>query len=192
LSISGAAASRPAALHHRLVIAVLVAVAAGLVLVHDAYQTAEIALAGGALTLFGWQGVYVAAARQTVYFGLGTASPLGLHMTPECTSAFLLVPLVVVAAVIIALRPHICRRVLWSLLLAALVLIVVNQARILTLAGLVAWLGTDRGYYWGHTLIGSMVSVFGGAVALVLFVWQATRPPRAVRRARRDGSQPDE
>ena len=36
-------------------------------------------------------------------------------------------------------------------------------------------IGVDTGYYWGHTLLGSMVSVFGGAAALVAFVWLATR-----------------
>jgi hypothetical protein len=39
--------------------------------------------------------------------------------------------------------------------------------------------GTDDGYYWGHTLLGSMVSVLGGAVSLVLFVWLATRKKNA-------------
>jgi exosortase/archaeosortase family protein len=178
LTVSGTTAPRPAALHHRLVIALLISLATGLVLVHDAYQTAEIALSGAVLSLFGWSGVAVVADRQTVYFGLGTPTELGLRMTPECTSAFLLIPLIAVAAALIALRPAIYRRVLFSLGLAAVVLIAVNQLRILTLAGLVGWLGTYRGYYWGHTMIGSMVSVFGGAIALVLFVWQATKAPK--------------
>ena len=57
---------------------------------------------------------------------------------------------------------------------AAVAVVLVNQLRILTLVGLVDWLGTDSGYYWGHTLRGSLVSVLGGAAALVLFVlWLA-------------------
>jgi exosortase/archaeosortase family protein len=172
-------AHRPSALPHRLLVALLLAVAAGLVLAHTAYQSAEISLAGLLLRLFTSSGVSVAASQQTVYFGLGSANPLGLTMTPECTSAFLLVPLVVVAAVLVVLRPGIARRVLASLGIAGLVLVAVNQLRILTLAGLVSRLGTNDGYYWGHTMVGSLVSVFGGAVALVLFVWLATKPPRA-------------
>lgn len=162
-------------LAHRLLVGVLLALAVGLVVGHVAYQTAEVSLAGLLLGLFSSSGVYVAAAQQTVYFGLGTPHPLGLTMTPECTSAFLLVPLVLVGALLIGLRPRIGRRVLGSLGVAAVVLIVVNQVRILVMAGLVNWLGTDRGYYWGHTMVGSMVSVFGGAIALVLFVWLTTR-----------------
>jgi hypothetical protein len=57
--------------------------------------------------------------------------------------------------------------------------VLVNQIRVLTLVGLVQWLGVDTGYYWGHTLLGSMVSVFGGAVSIVLFVWLSTRKKTA-------------
>jgi exosortase/archaeosortase family protein len=179
LTATNVAAHRPSALPNRLLIAILLVLAAGLVLAHRAYQTAEISLAGLFLHVFTSSGVYVDAGHQTVYFGLGSDNPLGLTMTPECTSAFLLIPLVVVSAVLVALRPRIARRVLASLGVAALILIVVNQLRIMTLAALVGWLGTDRGYYWGHTMIGSLVSVFGGAIALVLFVWLATRQPKA-------------
>ena len=161
---------------HRLVIALLLVIAAALVVGHVAYQTAEVSLAGLLLGLFS-SGVSVAAGEQTVYFGLDTGHPLGLTMTPECTSAFLLVPLIVVGALLVGLRPRIAGRVSWSLAVATGILIVVNQLRILVLAGLVSCLGTDRGYYWGHTMVGSIVSVFGGAIALVLFVWLATRTP---------------
>jgi len=177
LSVTDVVVPRP--LSHRLLIVLLVAIAVDLVLGHLAYQAVEVSLAGVLLHLFSSSGVYVAAGQQTVYFGLGSAHPLGLTMTPECTSAFLLVPLILVGALLIGLRPRIAGRVMLSLLVAAVVLIVVNQVRILTMAALVGWLGTDRGYYWGHTMVGSVVSVFGGAIALVGFVWLATRPGRA-------------
>jgi exosortase/archaeosortase family protein len=179
LTATNVAAHRPSALPHRLLIAALIALATVLVIGHRTYQTIEISLAGLLLHVFTSSGVYVAANQQTVYFGLGSSSPLGLTMTPECTSAFLLIPLILVSTVLIALRPAVTPRVLGSLALAAVILVVVNQLRIMTLAALVGWLGTNRGYYWGHTMIGSLVSVFGGAIALVLFVWLATRQPRA-------------
>jgi exosortase/archaeosortase family protein len=158
-----------------VIVIALIAAAAGLVLAHRAYRTAEIVLSGLLLDALGSDGVEVVASRQTVYFGLGTDSPLGLRMTPECTSAFLVLPLLLVGAVMIALRPRITRRVLVALAVGGLAVVVVNQFRVLTLVGLVKWLGVDTGYYWGHTLLGSMVSVFGGAAALVAFVWLATR-----------------
>ena len=159
----------------RALVVLLVALAAVLVLAHRLYQTAEISVAGAVISVFSPSGTTVDAAAQTVYFGLGSVNPLGLRMTPECTSAFLLIPLLLIAAVMIALRPRISRRVLLALAIAGLALVVVNQLRILTLVGLVGWLGTDQGYYLGHTLLGSLVSVIGGAAALVLFVWVATR-----------------
>jgi exosortase/archaeosortase family protein len=158
-----------------VIVIALIAAAAGLVPAHRAYRTAEIVLSGLLLDALGSDGVEVVASRQTVYFGLGTDSPLGLRMTPECTSAFLVLPLLLVGAVMIALRPRITRRVLIALAVSGLAVVVVNQFRVLTLVGLVKWLGVDTGYYWGHTLLGSMVSVFGGAAALVAFVWLATR-----------------
>jgi exosortase/archaeosortase family protein len=165
----------------RAVVAGLLVLAAALVIGQRAYRTAEMVLAGGVLHLTTSDGVYVATARQTVYFGLGGGRPFGLQMTPECTSAFLVLPLLVVGSVMVALRPRITRQVLIALAVAALAVIVVNQLRVLTIVGLVNWLGTDRGYYWGHTMLGSMVSVFGGAAALVLFVWLSTRRPKAER-----------
>jgi exosortase/archaeosortase family protein len=162
----------------RLIAGGLLVAAAGLVLWHDLYRSMEIRISAVLIDLATSSGVHVVPHRQTVYFGLGTDHALGLRISPECTSAFLVVPLLVVAAVMLHLRPRITARVLTSLTIAVAVLVVVNQLRMLTLVGLIAELGRDRGYYLGHTLFGSMVSVFGGAAALVLFVWLATRSGR--------------
>lgn len=158
----------------------LLLAAAGLVVFQRAYRTVEMTLAGGLIRLFTSDGVYVAAQRQSVYFGLGGDRPFGLRMSPECTSAFLLLPLLLVGAVMIVLRPQITRQVLGALGIAVVVLILVNQLRLLMLVGLINWLGTDRGYYLGHTMFGSLISVIGGAAALVLFVWLSTRSPKKV------------
>ncbi len=162
----------------RLLAVLLLLAAAGLIVWQRAYRTVEMMLAGGMIRLFTADGVYVAAERQSVYFGLGGDRPFGLRMSPECTSAFLLLPLLLVGAVMVVLRPRITRQVLGALGIAVVVLVLVNQLRLLMLVGLVNWLGTDRGYYLGHTMFGSLVSVFGGAAALVLFVWLSTRSPK--------------
>ncbi|GAA3053086.1 exosortase P [Actinokineospora globicatena] len=159
----------------RLLAFALVAAAVALVVGNRLYRTAEMALASGILRVITSGGVQLVAERQTVYFGLGGAHPFGLRMSPECTSAFLVLPLLLVAAVMIALRGRIAGRVLVALGLASVAVIAVNQLRVLTLVGLINGLGTDQGYYWGHTFLGSIVSVVGGAAALVLFVWKATR-----------------
>ncbi|MBM7772355.1 exosortase/archaeosortase family protein [Actinokineospora baliensis] len=159
----------------KLIAVPLLALAVALVIGNRLYRTAEMALASGILRITTSSGVLLVPERQTVYFGLGSDTAFGLRMSPECTSAFLVLPLLVIAAVMIALRGRIAGRVLGALAVATAVVIAVNQLRVLTLVGLIDWLGTDQGYYWGHTFLGSMVSVIGGAAALVLFVWQATR-----------------
>jgi exosortase/archaeosortase family protein len=164
-----------------LVIALGTLAAAGavVVLAERFYRELEVRLAGAILDVVTASGVYVAGDRESVYFGLSGAAPFGLRMTPECSSAFLLLPLLVVTMIMLYFRPANARRLFFSLGISAIVVVLVNQLRILTIVGLVHRFGTDEGYYWGHTLLGSMVSVFGGAVSLVLFVWLATRKPKA-------------
>lgn len=175
MALAGSPPVRRFDLPNRVIVFTLLGAATALVLANQAYRNAEVSLSGLLLGAIGSDGVAVVGARQTVYFGLGSDTPLGLRMTPECTSAFLVLPLLVVGAVMIALRPRVTRRVLVALGAAAFAVVLVNQVRVLTLVGLVEWLGVDTGYHWGHTLLGSMVSVFGGAAALVLFVRPATR-----------------
>ena len=176
-----ASAPPPGSVRFPLVVGlgVLAATATGLVLAERFYRELEVRLAGVILDLITSSSVYVAGDRESVYFGLTSAAPFGLRMTPECSSVFLLLPLLLVTAVMMYFRPGNARRLFSALAIAALVVILVNQLRILTIVGLVHFYGTDVGYYWGHTLLGSMVSVFGGAVSLVLFVWLATRKKRA-------------
>ncbi|MEU0797990.1 exosortase P [Amycolatopsis sp. NPDC005961] len=157
----------------------LVVAGAALVLAERFYRELEVRLAGVILDLITTSGVYVAPDRESVYFGLSSATPFGLRMTPECSSAFLLLPLLVVTMAMLYFRPANAKRLFFSLGISALVVVLVNQLRILTIVGLVHEFGTDEGYYWGHTLLGSMVSVLGGAVSLVLFVWLATRKKKA-------------
>ncbi|GAA3437239.1 exosortase P [Kutzneria kofuensis] len=137
----------------RAVVVLLVAAAAGLVLAHRLYLGIETAPAG--------------LVTQTV------------HLGQECTSAYLLVPLLLLTSVLVALRPQATRKALVALGFAALALIVSDQVRILTLVGLISWLGVDTGYFVGHTLLGSLISAAGGAAALVLFGWLIVRREKA-------------
>ena len=146
-----------------------------LVLVERSYRELEVRLAGAILNAVTRSSVYVAGDRETVYFGLNGTAPFGLRMTPECSSVFLLLPLLLVTALMLYFRPGRARRLFFSLGISALAVILVNQLRIFMIFWLIGGLGTDEGYYWGHTLLGSLVSVFGGAASLVLFVWLATR-----------------
>src|SRR5689334_346624 len=89
-------AVRRTAFPSRVTVVVLLGVAAGLVFAHRLYRTAEISTCGAIPRAGTSCGPDVIPDRQTVYCGLGSDTPLGLRMTPECTSAFLVLPLIVV------------------------------------------------------------------------------------------------
>jgi hypothetical protein len=48
---------------------------------------------------------------------------------------------------------------------------------------LIDLLGLETGYYWGHTLVGSLVSIAGGSLSLILFVIVLARAKRTSARA---------
>src|SRR5438034_961777 len=97
----------PATLATRCVVGLLLVGSVALVAWHGAYRSLEVRLSGLLIGATTSAGVYVVPGRQTVYFGLGTDHAIGLKITPECTSAFLVVPLLLVGAVMVALRPRI-------------------------------------------------------------------------------------
>lgn len=137
------------------------------------FRAGEAALSSQVVAALAHTRTSAVPGQAVLYFGLGSGDALGLKITPECTSAFLIAPLVAVAAVMVRLRPAITRRVLGALALGTVLLVLTNQLRITVVVWLVQWLGVDTGYYWGHTLMGSAVSVVGGAVSLAAFVWWA-------------------
>jgi exosortase/archaeosortase family protein len=158
----------------------LCAVLVGLFVLQSWFRAGEAALSSQFVAALAHTRTSAVPGQAVLYFGLGTRDALGLKITPECTSAFLIAPLVAVAAVMVRLRPAITGRVLGALGLGVLMLILTNQLRITVVVWLVQWLGPDTGYYWGHTLMGSAVSVVGGAASLALFVWwAAVREKRA-------------
>ena len=122
----------------RAVVVLLVAVAAGLVLTRRLYQAVQLDLAG-----------------------LVTDAPT-VHSGSECTSAFLLVPLLLLVSILVALRPRFVRRALAALGFTALELVAVDQLRVLAAAGSLGWLS------W-------LLGVFGGLAAPMLFVWLTVR-----------------
>jgi exosortase/archaeosortase family protein len=145
----------------------------GLFLLQTWFRAGETILSSQVVAALAHTRTTAVPGQAVLYFGIGTGGALGLQITPECTSAFLIAPLVAVAAVMVRLRPAVTRRVLGGLGLGVLLLVVTNQVRITMVVWLVKWLGPDSGYYWGHTLMGSAVSVLGGAASLAAFVWWA-------------------
>ncbi|GIH23268.1 hypothetical protein Aph01nite_15780 [Acrocarpospora phusangensis] len=142
--------------------------------------------------LRGWEAVIastvvsVSAATETganpflaiVSFNRETGHPTGLQITPECTSAFLMVPLVIVTGLLIWLRRQGSFWPLLGLAVASLLLLATNQVRIVAVVLLIKGMGFSSGYYWGHTIVGSVISIFGIGLSLISYALLAIRSGR--------------
>lgn len=91
--------------------------------------------------------------------------PTGVDITIGCTAAFLLLPFVAATTVLLAVRRIPAPRAFAALGTAVVVVLAVNQARVLAIvAGMQAW-GPEAGYGRTHVLVGTAVSTVGVVVA---------------------------
>jgi exosortase/archaeosortase family protein len=115
-----------------------------------------------------------------VWFADGPHRYMGLSITPDCTVDALIVPFAAVTAWV-AWRQVRLMRPLFGLAVAVGLLFGMNQLRLLLIVVLTVRFGYANGFYWGHTLIGSLITVFG--VVLIFVVY-------ALITVRRNGSRP--
>src|SRR5580692_1528738 len=107
---------------------------------------------------------------------------VGMEITPECTVAFLFIPFLLATAWLVWLRPS-ARAPLTALGTATALLVLLNQMRFLTIAWLVRSMGFSSGFYWGHTWLGSLITVLGLALILGIYSVIAIGRARPRRRA---------
>ena len=111
-----------------------------------------------------------------IWFGLGQPGAFGLVITPDCSSALLLVPLCLLGIGLVIPRRLHAGRVAGGLGGAAVLLVGGNMARIGVIAVAVRIAGLGLGYQVGHLIIGSLVSIICIAVSLVFLAWAITSP----------------
>ncbi|KQS68548.1 hypothetical protein [Modestobacter sp. Leaf380] len=109
--------------------------------------------------------------------------PTGIDVTVGCTAAFLLLPFVVITTVLLAVRRIPVLRAMSALVAAVLVVLAVNQARMLAItAGMATW-GPEVGYARTHVLVGTAVSTLGvvlAGTAYLVVLLHGTYPSPAV------------
>jgi hypothetical protein len=121
----------------------------------------------------------VAATKAPIiWFGLGQPGAFGLVITPDCSSALLLVPLCLLGIGLMIPRRLHAGRVAGGLGGAAMLLVGGNMARIAVIALAVRIAGLGLGYQVGHLIIGSLVSIICIAASLVFLAWAITSPWR--------------
>lgn len=121
-------------------------------------------------------------ADHAFYWGVGTPQIMGLSVTMECTTAFLIGAMLVVSAMCLVGRRVSARTLVIGAAAVSLWSLAWNVGRL----SLIAW-ATYRygmsGYHFTHTFVGSLISIGGTASGVAFFVWfvflRRTPPPPA-------------
>jgi exosortase/archaeosortase family protein len=107
-----------------------------------------------------------------------------LIVTPECSVAFYIGPILLLGAAIVLIRRVPIHRVLLAASVSAALLIALNQARFLGLAFALSHFGRNT-FDWWHSLGGSFLMLSGVALSLFLFFRLVVRDRPRTRRAAR-------
>jgi exosortase/archaeosortase family protein len=142
--------------------------AIALVLVVFQYQFREVEADAAAHLYRLFTPVLAASRAPIIWFGLGTPRAYGLEITPDCSSALLIVPLCGLGMLLMIPRKLAVSRVVKALAIAAVVLVGGNLLRIGVIAICVRVGGVGVGYQVGHLVFGSAVSIVCIAISLVL------------------------
>lgn len=118
----------------------------------------------------------------TFWFTVAPHHEMALQITQACTVVLMTTPFLVATAFLVWRRSSTVRPLV-ACAVAAGMLLIVNQLRILTIIMFVLHLGYGGGFYWGHTLVGSFITILGGSLTLVVYGLIAIR--RGTPRRRR-------
>jgi exosortase/archaeosortase family protein len=125
--------------------------------------------------------VLAASRAPVLWFGLGTTAAYGLDITPECSSALLIVPLCGLGMLLMIPRKLRVSRVAKALTVAAVVLVAGNLLRIGVIALAIRVGGIGTGYQIGHLVLGSIVSIICIAISLALLTTIVVSRPGTLR-----------
>ena len=95
---------------------------------------------------------------------------VGFTVSPSCTAALLIVPFALLTALLLLAGRVQPRRAGATVALFAVVLILVNQLRLLVITLSVRGWGFETGFARSHVLLGTVVSTVGVAGGLLLFL----------------------
>jgi exosortase/archaeosortase family protein len=109
-----------------------------------------------------------------IWFAASPNHYLGLFITPDCTIDAVIVPFTVVTGWVMWRRVRLLRPLV-GLAVAVALLFAVNQFRFILIVLLTVHFGYVNGFYWGHTLIGSLITVFGVVLVFVVYAFIAVR-----------------
>jgi exosortase/archaeosortase family protein len=131
-------------------------------------------------------------ASNSTYLVWVTQSRLvGFHVTAECTVLIILIPLLLLAATMIALTRVAWWRAALAIVATVLIVLAVNVARLAFIGWATQLWGVGFGYTVSHTFVGSVIGIAGFAGGLAVLVLTMGARPRTwssrSRRARHSG-----
>ncbi|HEX4833143.1 MAG TPA: exosortase/archaeosortase family protein [Trebonia sp.] len=115
-----------------------------------------------------------------VWFAEGPHQYMGLLITSECTVDALIVPFILGTAWAIWNQAKLLRPLL-ALVVATGMLLAMNQFRLLVIILLTVRFGYNTGFYWGHTMLGSLITVSGVVLAFSAYILIAVRRKKSRR-----------
>jgi exosortase/archaeosortase family protein len=120
-------------------------------------------------------------AGSIVYFGLGTSHVEGIVITTLCSTVVLVTPLLALAGILLLMPSLRLTRVLLGLATALALAVACNLARYAAASYALQHWGRS-GFDLVHEYLGSLLVIFGFALAFILLLRIATRRPRASAR----------
>jgi exosortase/archaeosortase family protein len=107
---------------------------------------------------------------------------VGYSLSVACTAALLIMPFFIVAGLLILSGRVDRRRALGALALTSVIIFVVNQLRMLVIAGSMMLWGFTSGYERSHILLGTVLSTVGVIIGIIIFCWMLVSTPDGRRR----------
>jgi exosortase/archaeosortase family protein len=106
----------------------------------------------------------------TFYWALGTPRAFGLIIQSDCSSSWLVGPLLVIAGFLATARRFRPARVVAAAVLAVALLFTTNLTRIAIIVWATNRYGYQHGFWWSHVIVGSLFTVVGSMLALAILL----------------------
>jgi len=158
-----------------VVVAVALAAAGvGFVLFDASVRRLEASTSAAVIAVTGFRSAAIGSA--VVFMNQGRA--VGYSLTPGCSVALLVAPLMLIVAALLFVRRLSLRRALTTAVVLVALLFTVNQCRFLVIAWSMREWGFRTGYERSHIFLGTIVSTIGVVVGLLLVLRQVTAQRR--------------
>lgn len=148
------------------------------------YRTIEALSAGGLFTAIYDSATYVNRSHSTMYVGLGEPNAFAIHVTPQCSTAALVVGLLIATAAAAFLPRLTLNRLFLAVAGAGAVFFVANVLRLLAVVWAAEQWGLDRGFRLSHTYLGTWMTTAGGIAAVAFYLFVLGISPRKLLRWR--------